>query len=647
MKHKSLAFPAIVAVAWNMLLLLVCYGVTRLAFLLENLSFYTHLTSGQGIGPVMAGSLLFDISAITYTNALYAVLVLLPLHCKERRAWHRFCKWLFIVVNALALAVNLADAVYFQYTGRRTTSAIFSEFTGDEKLGSIVGIEFVNHWYLVVLFLLLTAFLWIAYARPATPDVPRRRYYVVNSLSLLVAAVLFWGGMRGSFRGERPIKLSTANLYIVRPNDASLVLNTPFSMIRTIGKASYPSPQWFETAALEREYTPVHQPQAMPADSTGRGRKNVVILFLESFGREYFGSLNRDLVPGYQGYTPFLDSLMAHAVTYRYTVCNGRASVDAMPSALAGLPMLVESFVAGSHSNNHLDGIASMLGSMGYETAFFHGAPATSIGLQAFAKSIGFQHGWSQEDYEADSRTGGPADSDNWWGIWDEPFLQYFRMKLSDMHEPFLGTLFTLSSHHPFQIPTAYKEQFPEGQLPIYKCIRYTDHALRRFFEEARKEPWFQNTLFVMTGDHPNMSALPAYRGGVNQVSTSIIFYDPSGGLEPGMRPGIAQQTDILPTVLGYVGYDKPYMAFGLDLFHTPPADTWAVNYLDGIYQYVYDDYLLQFNGERTIGLYRLSDYELKDNLAGKVPGQQQMERHLQAIIQQYMERMAQNRLRP
>ena len=639
-------------VVWNLLLLYVAYGVTRLAFLLENLSTYDHVFTLDAWS-IVVGGLYFDTSAIAYTNALYILMVLLPCHLKETGLWQRICKWIYIVINALGLAMNLGDSVYFQYTARRTTMAFFSEFGGDDKLGTIVGYEFLRHWYLVLLFVVLMVALYKLYRTPKAQIQPRRRYYVVQTLSLLVAGYLCWAGMRGGLWDSRPIKISTANQFIIRPNDASLILNTPFSMLRTIGKNSYIRPAYYtDEKELESIFTPIHQPDSSSvAGQSGDScltRKNVVVIFLESFGREYFGSLNRDILPGYKGYTTFLDSLIDHAaVTYRYSYANGKASIDAMPSALSGLPMFVESFVAASHATNHLGGMAACLDSLGYETAFFHGAPASSLGFQGFTKSIGFQHAWSQEDFEADSRTEGRAAYDNWWGIWDEPFLQYFRMKMSDMKEPFMTALFTLTSHHPFHVPDKYKEVYREEELPIHKCIRYTDNALRRFFTEAAKEPWFKNTIFVLTGDHTNASNHAEYKSGINQFSTSIIFYDPSGHLTPGIHDGIAQQTDILPTILGAVGYPKPYMAFGCDLFNTPAKDTWAVNYLDGVYQYCKGDYVIQFDGEQTIGIYRLTDYRMQHNLKGQVAEQSQMERELKAVIQQYMNRMIDNRLIP
>ncbi|MBO7538415.1 MAG: LTA synthase family protein [Prevotella sp.] len=651
MKNKlTLAAPW--AVVLNLLLLYIAYGITRLAFFLENYSTYDYVLSSPKVWDIFWGGIYFDTSAIAYTNALYILLVLLPCHLKENATWQRICKWFYLIVNGLGLATNLGDAVYFQYTARRTTIAFFSEFGADDKLGSIVALEFLRHWYLVLLFAALMLLLWYCYVTPKARTLPRKRYYIIQTLSLLVAAFLCWAGMRGGFWDNRPIKISTANQFIIRPNDASLILNTPFSLLRTIGKHTYHNPGYYQDPQeLEAIYSPIHQPSQMNQNTqitpNTPTKKNVVVIFLESFGREYIGSLNQEMLPGYKGYTPFLDSLMKQAVSFRYTYANGRASVDAMPSALSGLPMFVESFVAASHATNHLGGMAACLDSLGYETAFFHGAPASSLGFQGFTKSTGFQQCYSQEDFEADPRTNGPADSDNWWGIWDEPFLQYFRTKMSDMKQPFMTALFTLSSHHPFHVPAQYKEVFKEEEMPIHKCIRYTDHALQRFFEEASKEPWFKNTVFVMTGDHTNMSNHPEYKSSINQFSTSIIIYDASGDLTPGIRDGIAQQTDILPTILNLIGYDKPYMAFGCDLLNTPAEDTWAINYLDGIYQYCKGNYVLQFDGQQTIGVYALTDYLMRQNLKGKVAEQPQLEREVKAIIQQYMARMIDNRLVP
>jgi phosphoglycerol transferase MdoB-like AlkP superfamily enzyme len=223
---------------------------------------------------------------------------------------------------------------------------------------------------------------------------------------------------------------------------------------------------------------------------------------------------------------------------------------------------------------------------------------------------------------------------------------------MSKMKQPFMTALFTASSHHPFVIPEKYTEDFPEGNLPIHKCIRYTDMAIGKFFETARKQPWFENTIFVMTSDHTNQSDHAEYQTDLGGFCSPIIIYDPSAS--GGMQDKIAQQIDILPTVLGLLGYPRndlghprEYIAFGIDVLNTPAEDTWAVNYLNGIYQYVKYGYVLQFDGTDAKAVYSLEDRLMKNNLKGKIKEQAQMELELKAIIQQYMERMSQNRLMP
>ena len=142
------------------------------------------------------------------------------------------------------------------------------------------------------------------------------------------------------------------------------------------------------------------------------------------------------------------------------------------------------------------------------------------------------------------------------------------------------------------------------------------------------------------------MSDHAEYQTDLGGFCSPIIIFDPSRP-EGEVQDKIAQQIDILPTLLGMIGYDKPYFAFGIDVLNTPKEETWAVNYLNGIYQYVKHDYVLQFDGTQTTAVYRLDDRLMKNNLKGKVREEARMEQELKAIIQQYMERMTQNRLQP
>ena len=636
-------WASVVATVWNLLLIYLVYQIARCEYYFENINYLSYTAD------VFKGGLLFDTSAIIYTNALYIVLMLLPWHKKESRGYHQSCKWLYLIINGIALAVNLADSVYFQYTMRRTTTTVFDEFSNEGNLGSIIGTEFLNHWYLVLLFLIVMIALWMLYATPKAVT-NLRYYYIANITALLIAIPLSIAGIRGGFTtAVRPITISNANQYAQRPTDAALVLNTPFSLIRTIGKNVFTVPTYFESQEqMEALFNPIH----VPADSilssqeerdTCVIRKNVAILIVESFGREYIGALNKDLEGGrYKGYTPYTDSLINKSITFRYSFCNGRKSIDGMPSILSSIPMFVEPFFLTPASMNDYTGLAGILSAEGYETAFFHGAQNGSMGFQAFAQKTGFQKYYGRTEYEA---AHGTDDFDGTWAIWDKPFMQFYAEEMSKMKQPFMTALFTASSHHPFVIPEKYNKEFPEGSLPIHKCIRYTDMAIGKFFETAARQPWFENTIFVITSDHTNQSDHAEYQTDLGGFCSPIIIYDPSA--TGGMQDKIAQQIDILPTILGMLGYAKTYFGFGIDVLNTPAENTWAVNYLNGIYQYVKYGYVLQFDGTDTKAIYSLEDRLMKNNLKGKTEMQPQMERELKAIIQQYMERMSQNRLMP
>ena len=651
MNYRRLRLLAPLATTlYNLLLAYVLYFIARITFLLENWSYFSSNLTGSHLLEMLSGGLMFDTSAIMLTNSLYIVMMLLPVHqVVAKPVYQKICRGVFLAVNGLALAMNLCDAVYFQFTMRRTTTTIFDEFSNEGNLGSIFLTETFRHFYLLILFVLLMWCVYRLYRKSTIVWQNGERlwhYNVASFLSLLLIAPFAVAGIRGGFTtAVRPITISNANQYVNHPTEAALVLNTPFSLYRTIGKAVFVVPNYYsdkeEMAAI---YNPVH----VPNDTVPMTKKNVVVLIVESFGREYIGALNKSLENGrYRGYTPCVDSLIAKSITFSHSYCNGRKSIDGMPSILSSIPMFVEPFFLTPASMNHVDGIASLLAGEGYQTAFFHGAQRGSMGFQAFARSTGFQDYYGREDYDADDRFGGDDDFDGMWAIWDEPFLQYYAAKISEMKEPFMTAVFTASSHHPFAIPEKYQKQFPEENLEIHKCIRYTDMAIGKFFETASREPWFKNTIFVLTSDHTNMSDHPEYQTDLGGFCSPIIIYEP--GREPQVLDKIAQQIDILPTVMGMLHYQKPYFGFGIDLLATPAEDTWAVNYMGGIYQYVKHGHVLQFDGQSTRGIYALSDSLMQHNLIDQpsaISHQPQMERELKAIIQQYMERMTQDRLR-
>ena len=640
-------------VAFNIALVYFCYFFCRVVFLLANHSYYEGKILTDNFFTLLKGSLVFDTSAIAYTNLLFFLLALFPLHFKElNRVYAIVVKSVFVVFNMICVVANLCDVAYFSYTGRRTTGTVFAEFSHEDNLASVFAAEALHSWYLVIVGVVILLMLIVLYQSPLTDKkisgkLEYIKYYVSRTLFMMAVLLLCVAGGRGGIdRSTRPITISNANQYITNPVEAPLILNTPFSLLRTWNKKPFVAPEYFSQHELDSIYTPLHQPaDSVVQNASGRGR-NVVVIIIESFAREYIGSYNRELENGeYQGYTPFIDSLMQHSLWFYDSFTNGRKSIDGMPSVLSSIPYFVEPFFLTPAALNTLDGLAVELKKKGYYSAFFHGAKNGSMGFEAFARATGFDDYFGRTEFDQQPEFGGDAEFDGFWAIWDEPFLQFYCHQMSQFAEPFMTAVFTASSHHPFQIPTKYEGRFEDGPLPIHKCIRYTDYSLRRFFDEAKKQSWFNNTIFAICSDHTNQTNHAEYQTDLGTFTGPVIFYAPGDTTFAGGRAGIAQQIDVMPTILSYLGYDQPYVAFGQDLLTTPESEKFAVSYCNGIYQIVMNGYLLQFDGSQTKAVYALSDKLLENNLMDQIEGQQLMENKLKAIIQQYMSRMNENRL--
>lgn len=644
------------ALVGNLCVVYLLFTLCRLVFLLTNWGLYADsMTWSHGLSLFAAG-LIFDTTAILYTNAIVILMMLLPLHWKERKGYYKVVRWIYVICNSVAIWANLCDCVYFPYTGKRTTTSVFYEFAneGVGGMAKIMGEQFLSNWYLVLLAFALSWLLWKVFlpqCKEATNAKASWHYYITQTSALLLAIPFIIAGMRGGFTAAvRPITISNANQFVDHPAETGIVLNTPFSIYRTLSKKPLVTPDYMSDAEAEALYSPIH----MPSDTVTFMPKNVVVLILESFSKQHFGYYNKTLRGGtYQGFTPFLDSLIANeAMTWEYSYANGRKSIEGMPSTLSSLPNYVEPLFLTPASLNRMSGLARELGEQkGYTTAFFHGAQNNSMGFQAFARATGFQRYYGRTEYNEDPNFHGDADFDGTWAIWDEEFLQFYAQQMSKMKQPFMTAVFTASSHTPFDLPERYKGIFPKGEKEIQEAIAYTDFALRRFFEEASKQPWYKNTLFVLTADHCSTHIDPYYKTSLGYFNVPIIFYAPGDSTLHGIdTQRVVEQIDIMPTVLGYLHYDKPYLAFGKDMLHATPEDTHALHWVpeSSGYEFVKGGYALEFDGEQVTAAYRYrTDSTFTHNVIKSMPADtlNAMTREMKSVIQQYMNRMNNDRL--
>jgi phosphoglycerol transferase MdoB-like AlkP superfamily enzyme len=201
------------------------------------------------------------------------------------------------------------------------------------------------------------------------------------------------------------------------------------------------------------------------------------------------------------------------------------------------------------------------------------------------------------------------------WGIWDEPYLQYVKRQFDKQPTPFFSVIYTLSSHHPYNVPDQYKNILPKSKFEILQSIAYADLSLKKFFNEAQKSDWFYNTIFIITADHVYGAHSDYYYNKVGSYSIPIAFYIPSEKNFKGILNTTAQQTDIYPSILGLLGINDTIFAFGRSIWDTT-SQHFAVNYLNGEYHLIMNHHVLCFDGNKTTGLFNYTtDSLLQSNI--------------------------------
>lgn len=636
-KLKRFTGNIYVAMILKLMVALLLLFLSRLLFYLFNLPHF-HSLSFLDLCRIFAAGLRFDLSALLMLNVPFILMNILPFKFRHHNVYQGFANGYFYVINSVGLLVNFIDIIYFRFTLKRMTSDIFSFLEVGGDFDKLIPQFIHDFWYVLLLWIVFVICLIVACRRISlAKGVPKSKgfvYYAVHFILFAVIGFLTVIGIRGGFQ-LRPIGLVTAGKY-ASVNDVPLLLNTPFSILKTFTHENLDHKSYFSSQReMENVFTPVHS-----GKKTGFKPYNVLIVMMESFSREHSGFLNKQLDGGkYRGFTPVLDSLIQRG-TYFEGFANGKTSIEGIPAVLSSIPSLMEdAFTQSPYAGDQYTSIAGLLKPKGYTSAFFHGGTNGTMGFDVYTKTVGFDLYFGRSEYNNEN------DYDGKWGIRDEEFFQYAAQRIKELKQPFVAAFFSLSSHHPYFVPGKYRHMFREGKLPIQQSIMYADFALGRFMETIRQMPWYKHTIIVITADHTSEGYFPYYQGPVGQFAIPILILFPDE-THRGIHREIAQQTDILPTILNYMGYDREYVAFGSDMLD-PSAPHFSVHFISGIYTLIKGGYALDFNGTESLSLRELTaEGRGSRNLLQTKPDlRKEMETFLKAVIQQYNNRMIDNKL--
>src|SRR5436190_1731202 len=419
MMQKSFRLNEYKVLFYRILLAYVFYFISRILFFAYN-SKLIKVDSVSEFLKLSYHGLAFDTTAILYVNILFIVVSILPLFVNTKEKFQNFLFGLYFSTNLIAYATNFIDFIYYKYTFGRSTVAITDSIAHESNKTLLFFNFLINYWHVFVLFFVV-AFLWIYLYKKVKVihhEIPHKlKYALTSTIGFLLISTLCVGGIRGDFKkSTRPINILDGSRYVKNIAQADIVLNTPFAIFRTLFTNAYKKENFVSAKTIDTLLIPIKQYKNNP-----KIKPNIVIFILESNAKEYFGAFNKDMkIPNYKSYTPFVDSLAQHSLIFSNAYSNGYKSIHAMSSILAGIPSFKDAFTSSPFPKQKTESLVSVLKSEGYSTSFFHGAPNGSMGFLGYSNILGIDKYYGKTEYNND------ADFDGVWGIWDEPFFQYF-----------------------------------------------------------------------------------------------------------------------------------------------------------------------------------------------------------------------------
>lgn len=597
-KYKKILLQLIGVVFFFQLIRIVFFAVNHTLFQIN------------GVGDYLKHafySLRFDVSAAFTINILYLFFAFMPFAFVSKEWVQKILFFFFIISNTIVFLFDISDIAYFAFERKRMTLDVFHLLGRKSDFINLIPSYIVSFWYvlplvfcLVILFIFINKRIEKKFKTQGQSDGTHFRF--LDLLIWIVSIGISIIAIRGGFQ-LKPILANTALLYTSSQN-SSLILNTPFSIIHSyeLGEPLQPL-HYFSEKELKAYFNPVKN----YSSNKPVQKSNIVLIVLESFGKVYTEAGGR------VSYTPFLDSLAHNGLSFTQSFANAYTSAMGIPACVAGIPAFMNSdFTTSPYSNNKIDALPSLLQQIGYSTSFFHGGTNGTMGFDIFTKNAGFEKYYGRNEFQND------AFYDGAWGIWDEPFLQFFAKQLNEQKQPFFSTIFTLSSHEPFQIPKEYKHESFAKLQGIYKGVSYTDMSLKKYFDAVSKMPWFQNTLFVITADHNFLScrdSLNYYNQGIGMFSIPMIFYKPNDATIHGVDSTVFQQINILPTIMDYIHYPKSFFALGESGFDKH-KNNFCYCMLDHNKYFRFNDLVVAENATKIDGVYHFKqDSLLKNNL--------------------------------
>ena len=548
--------------------------LARIGLFLIYLHDFRDLTSLEVLQAFLRG-LQFDLSIILVVTGLPLLFMLLPWRFAQNRHWQGLYIWISFGLLVGFLLLLSADLIYFGFVHRHTGPEI-TALSGDREL--LLDMALGSYTWALVLYGLAGVglfFLWRRVFRHQDAAVGRfLPKLAVLLLAVIAVAVLVRGGL-----GLKPLDVVDAFVGS-RPASAYLSLNGPFTMARSMLNAKKIDTNYFawddavrrtqaQVLASGEQFVDAQEYPLLRANrhASPRHKPNIVVLLLESWDAVHIDVLRRQMnLPAF-GVTSNFDALSRQGRLFTHFYANGERSMDGLAAILAGIPTLPGTAYLGmGMEQNRMAYLGHMARNEGYETIFLQSSKRQSFHVDSIAAMAGFPTYLGAEDIPASGHSAKITER----GAWDHDTFQEANRRFAHAKKPFLGFVFSASTHLPFQSPGERWTKYSPDSLEhrFLNSLYYADWALGEFISNAKKAGYYDDTIFVLTADHVSgFAGKSSDAPSLHHVPLLVI----APGLKPEIDHSIGGQVDIIPTLAQLAGWRAAHAGLGHSLFDTAP----------------------------------------------------------------------------
>lgn len=527
------------------------------------------------------GSLLFQalLKGIQFDNVISCYIIALPLVLLSIAALInrlspllvKFTNVYFLFIYFFVFAISMSNIPYFSYYFTYIGVSVLNWAASGETYGMILTESSYYIFFLIFIILYIAFYFACSFiGRKAVHEIKTskpQKFSVKIFFKYFTGCLLLWGlcfiGIRGTLR-IYPIRIGNA-YFSDSPFFNQLGINPVFYLIKS-SSSKQKSQTKIDTLINEKdaiqftqnklginnpnETFPLSREVQFEQDTV---KPNIVIVLMESFSSNYLELKYKD-----EPLTPNIHKLIKSSYYFPNFYSAGVHTNNGIAATLYGYPPIFDKKMMNSEPD-YFDGLPTSLKTYGYQNTFFVTSNPQYDNMNSFLHTNGIKQIYSLYDYPSEK-------SVNQFGVQDDYLFEFGIDKLNEMAQsdrPFFTTFLTVSNHPPYHIPEKFKEYELDDS---FRIVAFADYAIGQFIEEASKQEWYKNTIFVFLGDHGKIFGEQPYDMSLSYNHVPLIIHSPLFEDAPKEIDVLGGQVDVYPTIMGMLKLNYTNNSMGIDL---------------------------------------------------------------------------------